>query len=151
MKAIAAISLNNVIGKNGTIPWRCSADLKWFKKFTMGETLVMGRTTFEGMPYLPGRNIIVLAHGAVSSPVIGRYEPHELRFVNDVDILPKNCIVAGGAKVYEQLLPYCNELFVTKILQEVEGDTFMPAFDHLFYKSVVLEDNPEMQIVKYSK
>lgn len=151
MKAIAAHSLNNVIGKNGTIPWRCSADLRWFKKITLGQTIVVGRTTFEKLPYLPDRNIIVLTHGCPRSPVIGRYEPYQLRFINDIDILPKNSIIAGGAKVYDLLLPYCDTLYLTLIKQEIEGDTVMPAYKHLFSKSVIHEDTPEFTIYEYTR
>ena len=47
LKAIVAISENSVIGKNGDLPWRISEDLKWFKKITLGHTLLMGRKTWE--------------------------------------------------------------------------------------------------------
>ena len=50
MKAIVAISENYVIGKNGDLPWRISEDLKWFKKITLGHTLLMGRKTWESLP-----------------------------------------------------------------------------------------------------
>lgn len=151
MIALAAMSLNRTIGKDGKIPWYLPSDLKWFKKSTLGKTVVMGRVTFNTMPYLPNRNIIVLGRGKIQSPVIGRYEPHELRFVSSIDLLPKNCIVAGGAKVYESLLPHCEALYLTLVKQEVEGDTLMPAFEHLFTESELIEDDAEKSIVKYYK
>ncbi|MEC7393732.1 MAG: dihydrofolate reductase, partial [Verrucomicrobiota bacterium] len=46
-KAIVAVSQNGVIGKDGDLPWRLSGDLKWFKKITMGHTLIMGRKTWD--------------------------------------------------------------------------------------------------------
>lgn len=151
MKAIAATSLNNVIGKDGTIPWHSKADFQWFKKVTMDQNLVVGRKTFEKLPYLPGRHLWVLSSGLPNSPVIGRYEPHEIRFVNDIDILPRNSIIAGGAKVYESLLPYCDELLLTVINKEVEGDTFFPPYKHLFNFVEVLESNDELTIFRLFK
>ena len=62
IKAIAAVSENGVIGKNGDLPWRLPDDLKWFKKITMGHVIVMGRKTWESLPGpLPGRENWVLS------------------------------------------------------------------------------------------
>ena len=62
LKAIVAISENSVIGKNGDLPWRISEDLKWFKKITLGHTLLMGRKTWESLPgALPKRENWVLS------------------------------------------------------------------------------------------
>ena len=62
MKAIAAVSQNGVIGKNGDLPWRISGDLQWFKKITMGHVLLMGRKTWQSLPKaLPGRENWVLS------------------------------------------------------------------------------------------
>ena len=61
-KAIVAVSQNGVIGKDGDLPWRLSGDLKWFKKITMGHTLIMGRKTWDSLPgALPGRENWVLS------------------------------------------------------------------------------------------
>ena len=62
-KAIAAMSLNRVIGAGGRIPWHLPEDFKWFKKMTMGNVVVMGRKTFEslGRP-LPNRKNLILTH-----------------------------------------------------------------------------------------
>src|ERR1041384_5769359 len=69
LKAIAAMSLNGVIGNAGKIPWHLPEDFKWFKKITMGHVLVMGRKTFEsiGRP-LPGRDTIILSRAGFSYP-----------------------------------------------------------------------------------
>ena len=62
LKAIVAISENSVIGKNGDLPWRISEDLKWFKRITLGHTLLMGRKTWESLPgALPKRENWVLS------------------------------------------------------------------------------------------
>ena len=66
-KAIVAVSEDGVIGRNGDLPWRLSADLKWFKKITMGHTILMGRKTWDSLPNaLPGRKNWVLSRNAQS-------------------------------------------------------------------------------------
>ena len=68
IKAIAAVSLNGVIGKNGELPWRLPGELKWFKKITLGHIIVMGRKTWESLPSaLPGRENWVLSRSSNSS------------------------------------------------------------------------------------
>src|SRR3989449_7648634 len=68
-KAIAAMSLNRVIGQSNKIPWHLPEDFKWFKKMTTGQVIVMGRKTFEsiGRP-LPDRSIIVLSRSGFAHP-----------------------------------------------------------------------------------
>ena len=64
-KAIVAVSEDGVIGRAGDLPWRLPGDLKWFKKITLGHTLVMGRKTWESLPgALPGRQNWVLSRTA---------------------------------------------------------------------------------------
>ena len=71
INAIVAISENSVIGKNGDLPWRISEDLKWFKKITLGHTLLMGRKTWQSLPgALPGRENWVLSSTMQTSPEI---------------------------------------------------------------------------------
>ena len=62
MKAIVAMSENRGIGLNGNIPWLIPQDLKWFKEFTTGQTLIVGRATFETLPYLKDRNLLVMTN-----------------------------------------------------------------------------------------
>ncbi len=143
MKAIAAMSDNRVIGSNNGIPWKCKADMKWFKQFTMGKKVLFGRTTYESMPNLPGREVWVLTHGGVAKK---REEDHVVRDINDI---PSDIIVAGGAKVYNQLLPYCDELFLTVIRGNYEGDTYMPMFEHLFQTYEIIERTEEYGILRY--
>ena len=68
-RAIAAMAENRVIGNHNTIPWHLPEDFKWFKKTTMGQTLLMGRKTFDsiGRP-LPGRQTIILSRNQLSIP-----------------------------------------------------------------------------------
>ncbi|WP_416147101.1 dihydrofolate reductase [Salipaludibacillus sp. HK11] len=123
---IAAFAEGRVIGKNGDMPWHLPAELQYFKKITTGHPILMGRKTFEsiGRP-LPKRRNIVLTRDRDFS-VEGVEIIHEL---SDVDQLMKErdeFFVIGGTTLYEQLLPKAERLYITKIHQFFEGDTFFP-------------------------
>ena len=146
-KAIAAMSLNRVIGRGAEIPWHLPEDFKWFKETTMGCGLVMGRRTFEsiGRP-LPGRETVVLSRSG--------FEHDEVRAVGSLDELdPANetrpMFIAGGAQVYEQALPRCSDLLLTIVKREVEGDAFFPKFEDSFTERETLREEEEFRIVHY--
>jgi len=160
MKAIAAMSENLVIGNKGTIPWHLPEDFKWFKSFTMDKTLIVGRNTFDTLPPLKNRDIVVLSNSITDAEVpkyieANKHKGRSVRVINEIDLTKnpelKEAIVIGGAKTYAALLPLCDELYVTHVIGEFEGDTFMPDFDYLFPKSKVTADNKDFYIVKYSK
>lgn len=117
MQAIVAHSNNLVIGDKGTIPWKCSGDLKFFKKMTMGKSIVVGRKTFEGLPPLPGRTIYVLTRDTTF------IAPDGVHVVHNPDELPDDVIVCGGASIYALLLPRCDLVYETIIDTHVDGDT----------------------------
>jgi dihydrofolate reductase len=149
-KAIAAMSLNRVIGAGNKIPWHLPDDFKWFKQMTTGHIIVMGRKTYEsiGRP-LPNRTTIVLSRSPVIIPgvqVISRLE--EIASVNAAD--PNSQIfVCGGAQIYEQALPFCSDLYLTLVKREVEGDTFFPSFENDFILCAEILDRPEFKITHW--
>lgn len=158
MKAIAAMAANRAIGSKGGIPWHIPADFKWFKEFTIGKTLVIGRTTFETLPPLKDRKFIVLSSSGFDLTV-GKFmawskRTQDVSFCDPLRFKPSDypdTIVAGGAKTYELLLPYCDSLFMTHVIDEYEGDTFMPEFESLFPNSEVIKEDKEFWIVRYWK
>ena len=146
-KAIAAMSENRVIGRNNQIPWHLPEDFRWFKQATLGGTLVMGRKTFEsiGRP-LPGRVTVVLTRGGFSDP--------RIHLASGLDAipglaLPEPVFICGGAQVYEQALPRCAELLLTRVRQEVDGDAFFPPFEHLFDLAGIVQDTPDFVIERW--
>lgn len=149
-RAIAAMSLNRVIGRGNQIPWHLPEDFKWFKQTTMGQVLVMGRKTFEsiGRP-LPGRETVVLSRGSFAAPGI--------RVVKTLDGLPpaddaRDWFLCGGAEVYRQALPQCADLFLTLVKREVpDGDAFFPRFEESFELVATLRDTPEFTILHYCR
>ena len=125
---IAAISDNNVIGNGNALPWRSPEDLARFKALTLGNTLIMGRKTFEsiGRP-LPGRTTVVLTRrGDFAAP--GVLVAHDLKAALSL-VQGSNAFVAGGADVYRQFLPVASKLFLTRVHGVYDGDTYFPPFD----------------------
>jgi dihydrofolate reductase len=148
-RAIAAMAENRVIGNQNTIPWHLPEDFKWFKKTTMGHTLLMGRKTFDsiGRP-LPGRQTIILSRKQLSIP--------ETVTVNTIDAVESVATsdtiwIAGGAEIYQLLLPKCSDLYLTRVHQSPEGDTFFPEFEKSFQLDSVLESNDSFSIEHWKK
>ena len=141
-KAIVAVSQNGVIGKNGDLPWRLSGDLKWFRKITMGHTLIMGRKTWDSLPgALPGRENWVLSRSMKPKEGIRVFNNFDRVLENASD---KTLFVIGGGELYRQTLSYCEEIFVTEVLRTVEGgDAFFPPFKHQYDAVEVLDENNE--------
>ena len=165
-QAIAAMSLNRVIGNGNKIPWHIPEDFQWFKSKTLGHAVVMGRKTFEciGKP-LPNRRHLVLTRRPQRlidrhPSVFGRFkewigreekgnacEDCDPLLLSSIDILIDFSIqlgllvfVCGGEEVYRQLLPSCSDLYLTRVKREVEGDSFFPLFEDQFEMKEVMQD-----------
>ena len=126
---VYAVSLNSVIGKAGGLPWQIPSDLKHFKDVTMGKPIIMGRKTWEGLPRkpLPGRHNIVISRQA-------DFAASGAEVVNSVEAAlqaahptagDETCVI-GGADVFRLFMPLAQRIHLTRVLAELEGDTFMP-------------------------
>jgi dihydrofolate reductase len=157
MKAILALAKNRVIGKNGGLPWpSIPNDFKWFKEFTMSKKLIVGKNTFDTLPMLKNREILVLTRRIEElSEIPNQYliNKNDLtgKIITDVSDLDPDIIVAGGAKTYVRLLPYITEFYVTHVNGSYEGDTFMPPFEDLFTNKEVVKEFDLHKVIKYSK
>lgn len=130
--AVVAMDKNNVIGRDGDLPWRLPSDLKHFKRVTLGKPCLMGRKTWESLPFpLPGRPNLVLTRSADyvakggevftdMNKMIG--QGFELAGKMGVDEI----MVIGGGQLYSKLLPHCDRLYVTQVDAQVEGDAVFP-------------------------
>jgi dihydrofolate reductase len=149
-KAIAAMSLNRVIGAGNKIPWHIPEDFKWFKKLTTGNVIVMGRKTFEsiGRP-LPNRTTIVLTRSSQPIPGVQTFPDLALINPNSLDFNGREIFICGGAEVYRQALPLCSDLYLTLVKRSMEGDAFFPAFEDRYELAEELVDNPEFKILHY--
>jgi dihydrofolate reductase len=122
---VVARASNGVIGRDGTLPWRIPADLKHFKRLTMGTVMVMGRRTFESLPgLLPGRRHVVLTRDR-SWSAEGADVAHS---VEEALALARGgpVSVIGGAEIFELFGPLANRLELTEVLADIAGDTVLP-------------------------
>lgn len=122
---IVARATNGVIGRNRTLPWRISADLKRFKALTMGSAMIMGRRTFDSLPgVLPGRRHIVLTRDrgwSADGVEVAHSVDEAIRLAGTEPVS-----VIGGAEIFELFLPIADAFELTEVLGDIEGDTVMP-------------------------
>jgi len=145
LSAIVAMDRNHVIGREGDLPWRLPSDLKHFKRVTLGKPCLMGRKTWESLPFpLPGRPNLVLTRDVnyQAKKAVVFHDLHamisrgyELAGASGVD----EVILMGGAQLYAKALPYCDRLYVTHIEAEVQGDAVFPAIDPAVWQKVSSE------------
>ncbi|WP_126176181.1 dihydrofolate reductase [Tsuneonella rigui] len=125
--AVLARADNGVIGRDGGLPWRISADLKRFKALTQGTAMIMGRKTFDSLGrLLPGRRHIVLTRDR-------GWRAEGAEVAHDVDEaldLAGNTAVSviGGSDIFRLLLPHTTRIELTEVHGGIEGDTFVPPF-----------------------
>lgn len=125
---IVAMDRNRLIGAQGTIPWRLPADLRWFKKVTMGKPIVMGRKTYEsiGKPLKGRRNVVLTRDRQYSAP--GCIVVHSVEEAINASENGEEVMIIGGAQLYGQFLPLSERLYLTRIEATFEGDTYFPDF-----------------------
>jgi len=139
---VVAAATNNVIGRDGGLPWHLSDDLKRFKKLTIGKPIIMGRLTHEsiGKPLPERRNIVISSQDGLS------IEGCEVVASPD-DALAlasgaEEVMVIGGGKIYEQMMPKADRIYMTFINDAVDGDTFFPDIRDEEWRVVDQEDFP---------
>jgi dihydrofolate reductase len=128
LSLIVAMSENQIIGRDGGLPWRLRSDLVRFKKITMGHTLIMGRKTFESIGrVLPGRRTIVVSRTVTTFAGVDTAKSlEEALAMAQQDTEP---FVVGGGEIYRQALSLVGRLYLTRVHKVVGGDTHFPAID----------------------
>ena len=141
---IVAIAENNAIGKNNDLLWHISGDLKRFKQFTSGHTIIMGRRTYLSLPKrpLPNRRSVVISD-----------IPKE--FIEGVEVVSsiedaiktadkeKENFIIGGGMVYKQFLPIANKIYLTLVHKSYEADVFFPEINYDEWDIVDTEEHKE--------
>lgn len=125
---IAALNRQRIIGRDGKLPWHISDDLKRFKQLTTGHAVLMGRKTYESMGKpLPNRRNVVLSSKKI--PGIETYPT----IADAFDALrdAEKVFVIGGGELFAQLLDDAEEMYLTLVDEDVEGDTFFPPYEHM--------------------
>ncbi|MFC2948349.1 dihydrofolate reductase [Virgibacillus sediminis] len=128
---LVAMDRNHVIGLNDDLPWYLPKDLRFFKEKTTGQTIIMGRKTFESIgKALPNRRNVVVSRKA------GDF-PDGVEIINDLSVVNdwnrqwpnKEYIIIGGGHIFEQAIKFADRMYITWIDEEFEGDTFFPEFN----------------------
>ena len=156
IELIWAQDKNGGIGKNGKLPWHISEDLQNFKKITSGFPVIMGRKTWESLPFkpLPGRRNIVLSSQNIRG--IEVYNSSENCCKNLEQESIKKIFVIGGRSIYESFYSKASILHLTIISENTEGiDTFFPitlnSIKEKFIESSRLKLSPSATYIKWIK
>jgi dihydrofolate reductase len=138
---IVARADNGVIGKDGGLPWHIPADLRHFKRVTMGTPMIMGRKTFRSLPrLLPGRRHIVLTRDpswTADGAEVALDADEALMLAGEGRIS-----VIGGAEIFELFADTATAVELTEVHADAEGDTIMAPFDRTQWKEVSREEHP---------
>ncbi len=144
---VVARADNGVIGRDGALPWHLPADLRRFKRITVGKPVVMGRKTFVsiGKP-LPGRHNIVLSRDAAWRAEGVTVVLNLAEAVAAAGLDPRaradEIMIIGGAQIYAEALPSAVRIELTEVHLSPTGDTVLPAFDAARWREVAREDHP---------
>ncbi len=143
ISAIVATARNNVIGKDNDIPWYLPADLKYFKKTTLGHHIIMGRKSFVsiGRP-LPKRTNIIITRDpffVASGCVVVHSLPEAIRVARDNG--EEEVFIIGGGQIYEQAMPLLNKIYLTEVDTMVDGDVFFPSINQEEWEEVGRENH----------
>ena len=144
---VVARADNGVIGKEGRLPWHLPADLKRFKRITMGSAMIMGRRTFESLPGpLPGRRHIVLTRDRgwrAEGAEIAHSAEQALALAGDAPVS-----VIGGAEIFRLFDGKADAVELTEVHAAPDGDTILRPFDPGRWREVAREDHDRYSFVR---
>ena len=143
---------NRVIGINNKLPWHLPADLAWFKQNTLNKPIVMGRKTWESLPFrpLPGRVNIIVSRNEDYRPLNTKNKiVEEALVVDSVNSAIKKAesenlselVFIGGAMLYEQVLKKVDTLYLTLVKEDFDGDAWFPEIDFTQWQESFHQDN----------
>lgn len=138
---VAAVARNGVIGRDGELPWRLPADLRYFKALTLGKPVVMGRKTWEslGRP-LPGRRNVVITrqrgYAADGADVVSSPEAALSLLDGEAEVM-----IIGGEAIYRAFLDPAARVYLTEVDADVEGDARFPDLDPSEWVEVSREEH----------
>jgi len=148
---LVAVSPEGIIGKDNTIPWHYSADLKRFKRLTTGNTIIMGRKTWESLPIkpLPNRRNIVITRSSIK----------DIECFQSIDDALQTCEgdvwFIGGAGIYQEAMQKADIIDMTLVPDSVSGEDciYFPAIDKSWIEgdTNVLEDDPKLRHKIYTR
>ncbi len=140
---IAVMATNRVIGRDNTIPWHIPEELRFFKRTTMGYPVIMGRLTYESLRGpLPGRqNIVISRNPDYNREGIDNVTSLEqaLSTVHDWD----QVFILGGSQIFIKAMPLADNIILSVLDREVEGDIYFPDFSDENFQEIAQERHEE--------
>lgn len=139
---IWAMDDNRLIGVDNRLPWKLPADMKWFRRHTLGKTIVMGRKTFEsfgGKPLPERTNIVITRDKGYQAP--GAIVVHSIDEALQAAAGQPEIFIIGGASFYEQMLPRADRLYITQVHGRFTGDAWFPSFDTSQWRLLASEES----------
>lgn len=138
---VVARARNGVIGARNDLPWRLPADLKHFRKVTIGNPVIMGRRTWESIgKALPDRrNIVITRNPEFAAAGAETADSVEAALAMVAGI--RDVMIIGGAAIYKESMRYVTRMYVTEVHADIEGDTYFPNFDITEWRETRREDH----------
>ena len=151
LTAIVAMTPGRVIGRGGTLPWHLPEDLAFFKRTTSGHPIVMGRKTYEsiGRPLPKRRNIVLTRDELWAAPGVEViHRPEELAQLTNLE---GQVFVIGGSEIYAAFMNQLDDLLVSHVFAEHDGDTRFPEFERAFPENELLETHEEFAVRRWRR
>ena len=150
---IAAMAHNRVIGYQNKMPWHIPNELAHFRRTTQGQTVLMGRKTFDaiGGPLPHRHNIIVTSKPLSLDNKEVTITGDLLGTLKDWQKKDQPLYVIGGGQIYESALPYADEIILTVVKGDYQGDTYFPAFSSNDFILIKQDYNPEFNVFYYKR
>jgi dihydrofolate reductase len=149
---VAAVADNGVIGLDGGIPWRIPQDLQHFRQTTLGNTVVMGRATYDGIGHpLPHRTNVVLSRDPAwnaDGVFVASGVDEALGLARDFE---GDVMVIGGGHVYAAAMPAATHQVLTEVHQAPAGDTFYPDWDRSQWRETAREQRDGFDFVWWER
>ena len=144
---IVARSKNNVIGKDGMIPWSIEGEQSQFKELTTNNTIIMGRKTYEDIGHpLPNRKNIVISRTTNYDDVVTVDSLEKA-----IELSEGNIYIIGGYNLFKEAIPMVDIMYITEVNLNIEnGDVFFPDFDEDEFDIKTLEENSKYKRLIYT-
>ncbi len=155
IKLIVAYDKNRLIGIGDQLVWNIKEDLEHFKKETLNKTILFGDVTFKGIGRpLPNRKTIVLTLDATY-----KYEHENVEVCYDLEGIirryhnnsEEEIIIAGGATIYKLFLPYVDEIILSEVKGDFEGDVYFPEWNQDEFNLIETDDREEFTIKRFER
>ncbi len=151
MIIISAMSYGRVIGRGAGMPWNVPDEYQQFLRFVEGQTVIMGRRSYEifGDDLTSAHTIVVSRSVKEASGAVVCAGVEEA--VETARSFGKTVFSAGGGSIYAQTIPLADTMYLSYIKGDFEGDTYFPAFDEAEWEVATREDRPAFEFVVYQR